>query len=182
MKLAALIQFGPIATATVATLATVPTQDVPSVASVASVAVATAPQDATWTDADAERAAIAEIDGGAPRAWAEALARLDAARPPGDVPVARWRQFIDDCGRFLDFGWATQAMRLGWQPADLFGCDRHKPFARIDRMGLLWLLNGRKLLALTDSTATIACANGVAQRYYRAPLPDGAVLTWELAR
>jgi len=154
----------------------------PDFAQIAQNAQASAAPADGWTDDHEERAAVVQYDGGAPRAWAEALARLDAARPPGDVPVARWRQFIDDCGRFLDFGWATQAMRLGWQPADLFGCDRHKPFARIDRMGLLWLLNGRKLLALTDSAATVACANGVPQRYYRAPLPDGAVLTWELAR
>jgi len=44
----------------------------------------------TWTDAEEERAAIAEYDGGAPRAWAEALARLDPNKPPGDVPPRRW--------------------------------------------------------------------------------------------
>ncbi len=41
-----------------------------------------------------ERAAIIEYDGGAPRAWAEALARLDPARPPvGDCGMAEaiWR-------------------------------------------------------------------------------------------
>jgi hypothetical protein len=27
------------------------------------------------------------------------------------------------------------AERLGWGPLDLFGCDRVKPFARIDRAG-----------------------------------------------
>jgi hypothetical protein len=39
--------------------------------------------------------------GGAPRAWAEGLARLDPSRPPADVPPKRWARFIDDCGRFL---------------------------------------------------------------------------------
>jgi hypothetical protein len=96
-----------------------------------------------WTEADEERAAIVECDGGAPRAWAEGFARLDRARPPDDMPHWRWLRFIDDCGRFLDGGWAAQAAALGWGAADLFGCDRYKPFVRVDRMGLLWLLNGR---------------------------------------
>ena len=61
-----------------------------------------------------ERAAIIEFDGGAPRAWAEALARLDPVCPPGDISPARWLQFIDDCGRFLDDGWAARAAALGW--------------------------------------------------------------------
>ena len=52
----------------------------------------------------------------------------------------RWLQFIDDCGRFIDDGWAPCAEALGWTPLDLFGCDRAKPFSRINRAGLLWLL------------------------------------------
>jgi hypothetical protein len=72
----------------------------------------------------------------------------------------RWLRFIDDCGRFIDDGWAAFAERLGWGPLDLFGCDRTKPCARIDRAGLLWLLNGRRLLALAADTAAIATASG----------------------
>ena len=68
----------------------------------------------TWTDAQEERAAIVEYDGGAPRTWAEALARLDPSKPPGDVPSRRWLRFIDDCGRFLDGGWAERAAAFGW--------------------------------------------------------------------
>jgi hypothetical protein len=39
-----------------------------------------APTPDTWADAQEERAAIVEYDGGVPRPWAEALARLDPAR------------------------------------------------------------------------------------------------------
>ena len=42
-----------------------------------------APQDDTWPDAEEERAAIAECDSGAPRAWAEALARTRSGAPGG---------------------------------------------------------------------------------------------------
>jgi hypothetical protein len=134
-----------------------------------------------WSDTEAERAAIAEYDGGAPRIWAEALARLDPARPPQDVPPRRWEQFIDDCGRFLDEGWAEQCHSLGWRPLDLFGCDRERPWARIDHAGLLWLLDGRKLVALTADTATVESPTGVRQTYYRVPIEPGhVVLAWEL--
>jgi hypothetical protein len=136
-----------------------------------------------WAEAHEERAAIAEHDGRAPRPWAEALVRLDPAHPPGDVPPRRWVQFIDDCGRFLDEGWAEQCATLGWGPLDLFGCDRERPWARIDHAGLLWLLNGRKLLALTADMAIIEGPTGGRTRYYRrcAPIEPGrVVLAWEL--
>jgi hypothetical protein len=37
---------------------------------------------------------------------------------------------------------------LGSGPLDLFGCDSERPFARHDRKGLLWLLNGGKIIEL----------------------------------
>jgi hypothetical protein len=128
-----------------------------------------------------ERGAVIEYDADAPRAWAEALARLDTARPPGDVPAKRWRQFIDDCGQFLDEGWAARAVALGWSPLDLFGCDRACPFARIDRAGLLWLLNGNRLAALGPDTAAIVAPSGARMTYHRRPrAPDEVMLAWEL--
>jgi hypothetical protein len=134
----------------------------------------------SWTDAEEERAAIVEYVAGAPRVWAEALARLDPASPRCDIPPRRWLQFINDCGRFLDEGWAVCAERLGWTPLDLFGCDRIKPFARVDRAGLLWLLNSRKLLALTADAAAIATASG-GYLTFRPRISDlGGVLAWEL--
>jgi hypothetical protein len=133
-----------------------------------------------WDDAGEERAAIAEYDGGAPRVWAESLARLDPACPPCDVPPMRWLRFIDDCGRFLDDGWAARAEALGWGPFDLFGCNRDKPFARISQAGLLWLLAGRKLLALTRDTAAITTHSGGSLTFYRRQLEAGGVLAWEL--
>ena len=141
-----------------------------------------AAQDDTWTDAEEERAAIVEYDCGAPRTWAEALARLDSANPPVDVPLARWQQFVDDCGRFLDLGWANRAEACGWGPLDLFGCDRERPLARYDHMGLLWILQGRKLVALTPDSAKIDTLTGSLQTYRRVPIgSDRIVLAWELA-
>jgi hypothetical protein len=133
-----------------------------------------------WSDAHGERAAIVEFDGGVPRSWAEAFARLDRARPPVNVPQRRWLQFIDDCGTFLDEGWPARAAALGWGPLDLFGCDRQRPWARIDQQGLLWLLNGRRVVALTADTAIIETPGGGRLVYRRAPSGPGQVLAWDL--
>jgi len=127
-----------------------------------------------------ERAAVVEYDAGAPRAWAERFARLDPDRPPNDVPPRRWARFIDDIGQFVDSGFAVRAASLGWGPYDLFGCDRDRPFSRIDQAGLLWLLNGARLIAITSETAVID-AGGVRQVYRRAPTEAGRVLAWELS-
>src|SRR6266480_2638310 len=48
-----------------------------------------------------QRAGIIEYDRLAPRIWAEALARLDLAQPPGDVPPKSWLRFKADCSNFL---------------------------------------------------------------------------------
>ena len=88
--------------------------------------------------------------------------------------------FVDDIGRFLDSGFAETATALGWGPLDLFGCDRDRPFARIDQAGLLWLLGGNKLVALTAFTATIELSTGSRQTYRRKPEGPGRALAWEL--
>jgi hypothetical protein len=136
----------------------------------------------TWTDAEEERAAIVEYEGGAPRAWAEALARLDPTKAPVDLPAQRWLRFIDDCGHFLDRGWAGRASALGWGPLDLFGCDRERPFVRQDHKGLLWLLNGGTVVQLHRDRAIIETLGGAQQTYRRQPVEVGrVVLAWELA-
>jgi hypothetical protein len=137
---------------------------------------------AKWGGAEAERAAIVEHDGKIPRAWAEGYARLHPDHPPGDVPLRRWQTFVDDCGRFLDAGWGKEVAALGWGPLDLFGCDRERPFARVDHAGLLWLVNGDKLIELDRHTALIERPTGARQTFRRRPVAVGEiVLAWELA-
>ena len=111
----------------------------------------------------------------------QGFARLDPSRPPGDVPPRRWTQFVDDVGLFLE-RWAAYAAAMGWGPYDLFGCDRDRPFARIDQSGLLWLLNGDKLVALSEDAAGIETRNGTRLTYRRKPGEVGSVLAWELSQ
>jgi hypothetical protein len=135
---------------------------------------------ATWGEAEEERAAIVEYDGGIPRAWAEGFALLDPVRPPAHVPPHRWRRLIDDVGLFLDSPFCAVAAALGWTAFDLFGADRDRPFARIDQLGLLWLLNGDRLDMLTNDAATIVRRSGARQTWRRTPAGPGQVLAWEV--
>jgi hypothetical protein len=114
-----------------------------------------------------------------PPAWAQDLLWVDPRQPPGDVPLDRWVQFLDDSRRFVDEGWARRAAALGWKPHDLIGCDEIKPYARVDRLGLIWLLNGRAVIAITGDTARICGATG-SLCYRRTPTDLGRVLPWNL--
>jgi hypothetical protein len=75
------------------------------------------PTMAFGADTEGNRAAIMGYGIGAPRDWAEALARLDPAQPPADVPDGRWRSssMIVAC-----FWIAAGASRL--RPADAAAC------------------------------------------------------------
>jgi hypothetical protein len=83
-------------------------------------------------------------------------------KPPALVPVERWRQCVEDGKRFLA-AWGSQAEALGWTTADLFGLhtppERPHPsyrrLSRYDCTGLIWLLEGRPVVALTEATASI---------------------------
>ena len=92
--------------------------------------------------------------GGVPAIYASAFARLQA-QPPVEVPRDRWHQFINDAGRFLD-RWGRQAEAFGWQPEELIGLDPHAPMARYDRMGLIWMLKGEYVVALTATEAKLS--------------------------
>ena len=129
---------------------------------------------------DEERAAIIEYGAGVPREWAEGYARLHPDRPPRGVPLGRWQRFVDDVGRFLDGGWAAEAWALGWGPLDLFGCDRERPFAGVDHAGLLWLLDGRRLVELDRHRAVIETATGSRLTFRRRPVSvEEVAFAWD---
>jgi hypothetical protein len=76
------------------------------------------------------------------------------ARCPDHVPIDRWQECIEDGRRFLGT-WGAQAESLGWTSADLFGLhtppERPHPsyrrLSRYDATGLVWLLDGRPVVA-----------------------------------
>ena len=83
-----------------------------------------------------------------PSSWIDGVARLDHHRPLTDIAPHRWRQFLSDCNNFLTGGenWAGRAAELGWNAASLFGCSRARPLAHPGGAGLLWAIQGGRLV------------------------------------
>ena len=130
-----------------------------------------------------------EADGGSarpyiPSQWCGGVLRLGAMPPPRHCPEHAWKQLIVDAERFLD-SWAPQAAGFGWRDWELFGCHRGAPWGRIQGMGLVLLLRGKELAALTESEAVIRTQAGARQTYRRKrfdPLhPVERCLVWDLS-
>jgi hypothetical protein len=102
-----------------------------------------------------------------------ALAELEHRRPEY-VPADRWQQCLTDSCRFLA-AWGKAAEALGWSAKDLFGLidvpnNPHPSFSRLsryDELGLCWLIDGGRVLAITEDAATIETRGRAPLRFYR---------------
>jgi hypothetical protein len=102
-----------------------------------------------------------------------------AERCPDHVDERRWRQVVADARCFLS-QWGEQAEGLGWTARGLFGlheipANPHPSYQRLSRYdcaGLIWLLRGCPVVALTDATAAIKMPSGstVTYRKHRKPV------------
>jgi hypothetical protein len=108
-----------------------------------------------------------------PAAYSRIMAALEA-RCPDLVPVDRRQAAIEDGRRNLA-RWGDQAEALGWTARDLFGLHTppakpHPSYSRLsryDETGLIWLLQGREVVALTEATAAIVTSTGAVTTYRR---------------
>lgn len=95
---------------------------------------------------------------------------------PSYVDPGDWRQAIADGRRFL-IEWAEQVSLFGWTAEELFGLHEppERPFREYRRLrrhdctGLVWILHGRPVTALTANAATIATHSGGRLTFYRHP-------------
>jgi hypothetical protein len=109
--------------------------------------------------------------GRAPSFLGDAFAALER-RCPEWVELDRWRQAVVDGRRFLSY-WSDQAVALGWTAQELFGLHQvpkdpaltYRRLSRYDEMGLIWMLRGRSVVALTGETAAIEQETGVVTIY-----------------
>jgi hypothetical protein len=101
-----------------------------------------------------------------PAPYVRPLAVLQARCPAG-VEESRWRQTVEDAVAFLS-GWGKDSATLGWTSEELFGLHPIAPLARYDAMGLVWLLRGRAVVALTEGMAAIQTPSGGTLSFYRA--------------
>jgi hypothetical protein len=104
--------------------------------------------------------------GGIPDEWLAGAARLPTIAWTRDYPAPACRQLMIDAERFLEF-WGAQAASLGWQDWELFGCHQRAPWARFQGIGLVLLLRGRELAALTESEAATVQQPGAGEAVLR---------------
>jgi hypothetical protein len=125
-----------------------------------------------------ERRAAPERRVSIPIDWVDGVASLDDRHPPSDIPRHRWRQLVGDCRTFLSSSdhWAERAARLGWDAMALFGCAPKRPLDYLGSAGLLWAINGGKLVELHRDWAVIDVPLQTRQRLGsdRRPPPDKA--------
>jgi hypothetical protein len=108
-----------------------------------------------------------------PSAYARVFAVL-CKRCPAHIELVRWRQVMEDGERFLA-EWGDQAEALGWSSRDLFGlhevpANPHPTYQRLSRYdctGLIWLLQGCPVVAVTEATAAIKMPTGNITTYRR---------------
>jgi hypothetical protein len=105
---------------------------------------------------------------GVPRSWLQGVAQLDR-RAHRDVMLHRWRQFVDDCHRFIvsDEGWARRAADLGWDEVALFGCSPINPLGYLGIAGLLWIVAGGRIIRLRADGADVQSADGQSRTFRR---------------
>jgi hypothetical protein len=95
-------------------------------------------------------------------------------RCPAYIDPADWQRTIEDGRRFVT-KWGEQAEVLGWALADLFRlhsppekpAPSYRRLSRYDQTGLIWLLRGRPVVALTSMEAVILCQSGATLKYRR---------------
>jgi hypothetical protein len=114
-----------------------------------------------------------------PLGWTQGVALLDYRDPPTDVPPHRWRQFVEDCNNFLNSSenWAERAAQSGWEAVSLFGCRRDRPLEYLGRAGLLWIVNGGRLLELHRDWAVVELAVNGSRRVFDRRRLDAADVT-----
>ena len=116
---------------------------------------------------------------GVPGEWVQGVANLLAMARPASCPAANWQVLREDAYAFLR-DWAARAHELGWTALNLFGVHPGKPWVRFDFIGLVPLLNGAKVVALSEGQAVIEKPSGARLTFRRrVQAPDEACLIWD---
>jgi hypothetical protein len=115
-------------------------------------------------------------EGGSPSEWHAILAELKHKNCPDWLVPDRWAVLLSDAESFLN-RWGGTAYELGWSTVDLFGVHPIAPAARFDVMGLILLLQGGTVAALTEKAATIRRSSNAMLTYRRGDQTGAVCLT-----
>jgi hypothetical protein len=96
-------------------------------------------------------------------------------RCPRHIDPADWERAVEDARKFLS-NWGVQAEALGWTSDDLIELapipddipGDYRRLSRYELTGLIWLLRGRPVVALTATTAAIQHMSGSITVYRKA--------------
>jgi len=105
--------------------------------------------------------------------YTEVLGVLEG-RCPDYVEPSRWQQCIEDAERFIA-QWGPQAEALEWSSGDLFALHAppeqphpsYRRLSRYDATGLIWILEGRCVVALSSNTAAVAGHTGSIVKHHK---------------
>lgn len=136
----------------------------PSLAGLAALAGGAVESEISRGADEAERAAIAEIDGGLPRAWAEALAQVTNVRPNG-IARPEWARRVAVTWAFADRHAAVLDV-AGWTFGEVFGVG--DAWWRLDQRGAGWFIGDAAEIEITPDCLRWRTPDGASHTLWRA--------------
>jgi hypothetical protein len=115
--------------------------------------------------------------GGYPIEWQAISWELEYTDEPLECFGDRWKTMAADAGAFLE-RWGRTAHLLGWDVLALYGVHSNAPAARFDVMGLIPVLNGGRVIAITKEGATFRAPSGATLTYRRTDQTGAVTVTW----
>jgi hypothetical protein len=94
--------------------------------------------------------------------------RVSTTTAPLSASGCTGRQFLDDCDSFLRSpqNGAARAAAFGWDTYALFGYGPIHPLAHLGSAGLLWTLNGGRIVSLHREWAVVEVAGSESRVTY----------------
>ncbi|MGY2732793.1 hypothetical protein ACVWYO_000467 [Sphingomonas sp. UYP23] len=110
--------------------------------------------------------------------WLEGIERMRRAENPPMLAHGRWKTVVQDAVAFVQL-WGADAIDAGWSTLDAFGTNPEPQQRRVDRLGLVVLLDGRPIRSLDADSAAIAGRPNTT-KFWRSLRTGGAVALWDL--
>ena len=112
-----------------------------------------------------------------PEEWRDGFDKQISSPAPKGITSIRWQRFIQDAATFME-DWAEKAHAHGWTAVDVFGLHPLAPAHRPDAAGLVWLLSGHQIAAMSESGAIIRISDNRTQTFHKRA--RAGVPAWEL--